>query len=213
MFLLIIIVFVHMFCFAIISYFHCFAIISHFHCFVMSRYYEYYYFHRHLYQFFNLSFFSVFFSYLLLLLLLLLLWFCFFSFYFWLSNSFSNMKRLSLVDYFVCLLCLLSWICRAIIYNFITFFPFLNGLQFSSVISISISILNFKLFFTTHFVMDLYFDRFYVSYQWEECLRTTLAGFFSWRSSLAMALNLVKNRPHRVWRRSALCDVSIFIFM
>ena len=55
------------------------------------------------------------------LLIFIHLFFTFFSF--WLSN-FSHMKRWNLVDYFVCLFCFLSWNCRVIIHNFITFFPF-----------------------------------------------------------------------------------------
>ena len=55
------------------------------------------------------------------LLLFIHLFFTFF--FFWLSN-FSHMKRLRLVDYFVCLFCFLSWNCRVIIHNLITFLPF-----------------------------------------------------------------------------------------
>ena len=36
---------------------------------------------------------------------------------------------------------------------------------------------------------------------------------FSWRSSLAVALNFAKNRPQGAWRRSVLCYVPVFIFM
>ena len=61
--------------------------------------------------------------------------FFYFFFFFWLSN-FSHMKRLRLVDYFVCLFCFLSWNCRVIIHNFITFLPFQKDLQCSSFISI-----------------------------------------------------------------------------
>ena len=67
-----------------------------------------------------------------------LLWFIHFFFTFfslWLSN-FSYIKRLRLVDYFVCLFCFLSWNCRVIIHNFITFLPFPKDLQCSSFISI-----------------------------------------------------------------------------
>ena len=67
------------------------------------------------------------------LLLFIHLFFTFF--FFWLSN-FSHMKRLRLVDYFVCLFCFLSWNCRVIIHNFITFLPFPKDLQCSSFISI-----------------------------------------------------------------------------
>ena len=35
----------------------------------------------------------------------------------------------------------------------------------------------------------------------------------SWWSSFAMALNFAENRPQGAWRRSALCDVPVFIFM
>ena len=61
--------------------------------------------------------------------------FIFYFFSFWLSN-FSHMKRLRLVDYFVCLFCFLSWNCRVIIHNFITFLLFPKDLQCSSFISI-----------------------------------------------------------------------------
>ena len=54
---------------------------------------------------------------------------------FWLSNFF-HMKRLRLVDYFVCLFRLLSWNCRVRIHNFSTFLPFPKYLQCSSFISI-----------------------------------------------------------------------------
>ena len=67
-----------------------------------------------------------------------LLWCIHFFFTFfslWLSNFFY-MKRLRLVDYFVCLFCFLSWNCRVIIHNFITFLPFPKDLQCSSFISI-----------------------------------------------------------------------------
>ena len=61
---------------------------------------------------------------------------CLFNFFFfWLSN-FSYMKRLRLVDHFFCLFCFLSWNCRVIIHNFITFLPFQRDLQCSSFISI-----------------------------------------------------------------------------
>ena len=63
--------------------------------------------------------------------------FIFYFFFFWLSN-FSHMKRLRLVDYFVCLFCFLSWNCRVIIHNFITFLPFPKDLWFFSFISILI---------------------------------------------------------------------------
>ena len=59
----------------------------------------------------------------------------YFFFFFWLSN-FSHMKRLRLVDYFLCLFFFLSWNCRVIIHNFITFLPFPKDLQCSSFISI-----------------------------------------------------------------------------
>ena len=71
-----------------------------------------------------------------------------FSFSFWLNNSFSHMKRLSLVDsivfFFVCLtVCFfacrfyfLSWNCRVIIDNLVTFLQFPKGLQFYSFIFI-----------------------------------------------------------------------------
>ena len=65
-----------------------------------------------------LIFFSVFFCF----------WFYFLFTFFFLNNYFSHMKRLSLVDYFVCwlvcLLCFLSWNCRVIICNLVTFLQF-----------------------------------------------------------------------------------------
>ena len=59
----------------------------------------------------------------------------FFSFYFSLSNSLSYMKRLRLVDSFVCLFvyllfCFLNWNCRVIIYNLITFLQFPKDYNF-----------------------------------------------------------------------------------
>ena len=69
-----------------------------------------------------------------------------FLFFFWLSN-FSHVKRLRLVDYFVCLFCFLSWNCRVIIHNFITFLPFNIIVHF---------ILKFALFFTTRFISNLF---------------------------------------------------------
>ena len=67
-----------------------------------------------------------------------LLWCIHFFFTFfslWLSN-FSYMKRLRLVDYFVCLFCFLSWNYRVIIHNFITFLPFPKDWQCFLFISI-----------------------------------------------------------------------------
>ena len=55
-------------------------------------------------------------------------------FFFWLSN-FSHIKRLRLVDYLVFFFCFLSWNCRVIVNNFITFLQFPKDLQFSSFIS------------------------------------------------------------------------------
>ena len=90
----------------------------------------------HLPSFFIFIFFLIYF-FLYQKIIIIIILFLFFSFYFWLNNSFSHMKRLRLVDYFVwlfVLFCFLSWICRVIIHNFITFLPFPKGLQFSSFI-------------------------------------------------------------------------------
>ena len=57
-------------------------------------------------------------------------------FFFFRLSNFSHMKRLRLVDYFVCLFCFLSWNCRVIIHNFITFLSFSKDLQCSSFIFI-----------------------------------------------------------------------------
>ena len=90
----------------------------------------------HLPSFFIIFFLIYFFLYQKIIIIIIIL-VLFFSFYFWLNNSFSHMKRLRLVDYFVWLFvlsCFLSWICRVIIHNFITFLQFPKGLQFSSFI-------------------------------------------------------------------------------
>ena len=63
----------------------------------------------------------------------LLLFFTFFPC--WLSN-FSHMKQFWLVDYFVCLFRFLSWNCRVIIHNFITFLKFPKDWQCFSFTSI-----------------------------------------------------------------------------
>ena len=85
--------------------------------------------------------------------------FIFYFFFFRLSN-FSHMKRLRLVDYFVCLFCFLRWNCRVIIHNFIIFLPFPKRctmfyifLHFNVILYF---ILKFALFFTTSFIMDLF---------------------------------------------------------
>ena len=86
---------------------------------------------------FHYFFLIYFFLYQKIIIIIIIILVLFFSFYFWLNNSFSHMKRLRLVDYFVwlfVLFCFLSWICRVIIHNFITFLPFPKGLQFSSFI-------------------------------------------------------------------------------
>ena len=95
----------------------------------------------------------------------------FFSFYFWLSNSFSHMKRLRLVDYFVslfiCFFCFLGWNSRVTIHSFITFLPISKSLQFSSFISILTWF--YILFWILHCFLPLvlswiYFNRSYGSY-------------------------------------------------
>ena len=91
--------------------------------------------------------------------LLIIILVLFFSFYFWLNNSFSHMKRLRLVDYFVwlfVLFCFLSWICRVIIHNFITFLPFPKGLRFSSFIPI-LTYFTFYLEFYIAFYQPFYY--------------------------------------------------------
>ena len=35
----------------------------------------------------------------------------------------------------------------------------------------------------------------------------------SWWSSFTVAWNFAQNRPQDAWRRSALCDVLVFLFM
>ena len=64
-----------------------------------------------------------------------LLLFIFYFFPFWLSN-FSHMKQFWLVDCFVCLFHFLSWNCRVIIHNFITFPRFPKDWQCFSFTSI-----------------------------------------------------------------------------
>ena len=97
-------------------------------------------------------------------------------FFFWLSN-FSHMKRLRLADYFVCLFSFLSWNCRLIIRNFITFLSFPKDLQCSSFISILTQL--YILFWNLHCFLPLVLLWVYFNtYQWAECLRTTLAAFF-----------------------------------
>ena len=81
---------------------------------------------------FRFWFFGVFFCFLFFL-------FCLkFSFYFWSNDSFSHMKRLRLVNYFVCLFCFFSWNHRLNIHNLILFIYFSRGLQFYSFIAILI---------------------------------------------------------------------------
>ena len=75
----------------------------------------------------------------------------------------------------------LSWNCRPIMHNFITFLPFPKDLQCSSFISILTQF--YILFWNLHCFLPLvllwvYFSRFFSSYQWAECLCSTLAGFF-----------------------------------
>ena len=110
-------------------------------------------------------------------LLFIHLFFTFSLFFFlWLSN-FSHMKRLRLADYFVCLFCFLSWNCRVLIHNFITFPLFPKDLHCSSFISILTWF--YILFWNLYCFLPL--DLLVVSfktYQCAECLRTTLAGFF-----------------------------------
>ena len=93
------------------------------------------------------------------LYLLLFIHLFFTGFFFWLSN-FSYMKLLRLVDYFVCLFCLLSWNCRVTIHNSITFLLLPIDLHFSSFISILtwfyILFWNLHCFFITRFIMDLF---------------------------------------------------------
>lgn len=69
-----------------------------------------------------------------------------FLFYFWLSNYFSDMKRLSLVNccLFVYLICFFSWNCWVKIHNLIAF------LQFPKIYSF-ICLLLFSYNFTFHF--------------------------------------------------------------
>ena len=82
---------------------------------------------------------------IIVIILIIILVLSLLLFYFWSNSSFSLMKWLRWVDYFVCLfVCLFffSWNCRVIISNFITFLPFqfsvfnFPGLQFSSFIFI-----------------------------------------------------------------------------
>ena len=94
------------------------------------------------------------------LLLFIHLFFTFSLFFsLWLSN-FSHMKRLGLADYFVCLFYFLSWNCRVVIHNFITFLPlpkiftmFFIYFHFKIIIRF---ILKFTLFFTTRFISSLF---------------------------------------------------------
>ena len=79
--------------------------------------------------------------------------------------------------FFVCLFCFLNWNCRVIIHNFITFLPFPKDLQCSSFISILTQF--YILFWNLHCFLPLVLLVIYFNtYQWAECLRTTLAGFF-----------------------------------
>ena len=116
------------------------------------------------------------------------------------------MKRLRLVDYFVCLFCFLSRNCRVIIHNFITFLPmFFIYFHFNTILHF---ILKFKLFFTTRFISNL-------SLQLPVSRMSSyhLSWVFSWWHSLAVALNFAENRPQGAWRRSILCDIPVFIFI
>ena len=92
------------------------------------------------------------------------------------------MKRLRFVDYFlclfVCLFCFLSWNCRVIINNFITFLSSTKDLQFSLFISIFTFYFEFYIFFLPIILLLIYFNRFFRNYQWAECFHSTLAGFF-----------------------------------
>ena len=97
-------------------------------------------------------------------------------FFFWFS-SFSHTKRLRLVGYFVCLFRFLSWNYRVIIHNFITFLPGPKYSQCSSFIPLLtpfyILFWNLRCFLPI-VLLVIYFN----NYQWAECPRTTLAGFF-----------------------------------
>ena len=73
-------------------------------------------------------------------------------------------------------------------------------------------ILNFTLFFTTRFIMDL-FKQILWQLPVSRMSLYHLSWIFSWRSLLVVALNLAENRPQGAWRRSALCDVPVFNFM
>ena len=126
--------------------------------------------------------------------------------FFWLSNIFY-MKQLRLIDCFVCLHLFLELKLWVIIHNFITLLPFPKHLQFSSFISI----LTFYIAFLPLVLSWICFNRFSGSYQWAKCLCSTLAGLFSWWSSFTV--KIAGNRLQGAWRRSALCDVPVFIFM
>ena len=87
-------------------------------------------------------------------------------------NQFLNQIKV----YFFIVCCFLSWNFRVIIHNFITFRPFPKDLHCFLFISISIEL--YILFWNLHCFLQLVLLVIYFnSYGWEECLRTTLAGF------------------------------------
>ena len=83
----------------------------------------------------------------------------FFSFYFWLNDS-SHMKRLRLVNWFVCLFGFLGWNRRLKIHNLIVFRQFPKCLHSCSFIYCYFNvilpfILSFTIFVSTHFTISL----------------------------------------------------------
>ena len=114
----------------------------------------YYYYHYHFHYYFSFTTFFINYSFFFFVLVLLF-------FYFWLNGSFSHMKWLRLVDYFVCLfVCSVSWAviivgyCRVTIHNHVAstnsspvpkrFTIFLIDFYFNITLHF---ILNFSLFF------------------------------------------------------------------
>ena len=143
--------------------------------------------------------------------------FCFgFSFYFWLSNYFSHMKRLRLVNFFVCLFVLFIELKfygnNSQLYCFSPvpkrFKILLICCHFNIILHF---ILNFTIFVATRF-SSVYSNRFYGSYQSVECIRSTSTGFFLGEVHWQWPWTLLRTDPRVFWHYCSLWRSRFYFY-
>ena len=158
----------------------------------------------------------IFISFLMLFCLFVCL-FCFgFSFYFWLSNYFSHMKRLRLVNFFVCLFVLFIELKfygnNSQLYCFSPVPKRFKILFICCHFNIILHfILNFTIFVATRF-SSVYSNRFYGSYQSVECIRSTSTGFFLGEVHWQWPWTLLRTDPRVFWHYCTLWRSRFYFY-